>query len=788
MIRLLVLTLALLFCANAHAQQVAYRPDPVSGAINLQQGLPPEYLTAVRLQTQTIGLADYVQAAIDAACVTSNRTLWVPNGSYPMEHGVTLCPGMQIICSQAGHRNITRFWPTQDFAGQVATRDAMFYSGGNDYVTVSGCWFDANLTRTDILRFESNNYFMASDNHFQDTRGVLAATITAVNTSTDFLTTASFAGFGSQLTVGLPVVFRVKLGSGTLPTPLVADTVYWIVAKGTSREFQVATTFGGSAVNITGSGSGEFYWFNGLVPFDDSNLNLTTDTFTLPRAGGLSSGWKVEFCQSGDTPRIVGWAAVQMLGAPMWVVNADATAGTFQLSFQPGGTPLDFDYDGGNNQFLCAAYGALVVAQSLYGVFDNNHMQARAPARITAHEGYGPHAGSAPYGCNACTFSNNHMNSAARLMGSITTTGNAFESATDLPFAAAVEWMGTSLIGGNYFELFPKWTPGHGILTTGLGTGTAGYGTITGNVMYGPNSFATSIGVVISKSQTQVYGNVIYSFAQVFSDAISPSSDTSERSQYLWQNSVELSTTSGMALPTYEDASTNRRGLRIVEYPHNADGGFIAFMGGGIVPNCLSQADPTSIDITAGNCWVFSGAGNTLIASVTHGTVLGANGWIHAATDVRLSGSAFTTLSGADVQLRAGDSVAFYGDGTKPVLRARLGDVVDARTLALAAQVSSATNIFSGNVTAGEYEVQADGYVDTAGTAGTYDVEIAATDAIGARTVTVITAASLASQTRTSGRVTLRTNGSSNITYRVPWTGVTGSPILTLMLKTRRLR
>lgn len=786
--RLLVLLLTLLVCVDARAQQVAYKPDPVTGAINLQLGLPPEYQTAVRLQTQTIGLADYVQAAVDAACGTANRTLWVPNGSYPMEHGVELCAGLQIVCSQSGQRNTTRFWATQDFAGQVDTRDAMFYAGGIDNVTISGCWFDANITRTDILRFESCNYFDVSDNHFQDTRGVLAAQITSVNTSTDFLTTASFAGFGSQLTVGSPVIFRVKLGSGALPSPLVADTTYWIVAKGTSREFQVSTTFGGAAVNITGSGSGEFYWFNGLVPFDDSNVNLTTDTFTLPRAGGFTNGWKFEFCQAADTPRIVGWAATQMLGAPMWVINADATAGTFQLSFQPGGAPLDFDHDGGNNQFFCAAAGALVVAQSLYGVFDGNHMQARAPARITAHEGYGPHAGPAPYGCNACTFSDNHMNSAARLMGSITTTGNSFESATDLPFIAAVEWMGTSLLDGNYFELFAKWNPGHGILTTGLGTGTAGYGTFSGNVMYGPNSFATSIGIVISKSQTQAFGNVIYSFSQAFSDAISPATDTSDRAQYLWMNSTELSTTNGVALPAFEDASTNRRGLRLVEFPLDADGGFWSFSGGGIVPNCLSQADPTSIDVTAGNCWMFSGSGNTLISTVTNGTRLGANGWIHAATDVRLGGSAFTTLSGADVQLRAGETVYFYSDGVKPVLRSRLGDAVDARTLTLSAQVSSATNIFSGNVTAGEYEVCASGYVDTAGTAGTYDVEIAATDAIGARTVTVISGASLASQTRSHGCVTLRTNGSSNVTYRVPWTGVTGSPVLSLPIKTRRVR
>lgn len=60
---------------------------------------------------------------------------------------------------------------------------------------------------------------------------------------------------GHGLTTGDAIFFSLPF-QGTLPTPLVADTTYYVIAAGlTADAFQISATFGGSAINTTAAGN-----------------------------------------------------------------------------------------------------------------------------------------------------------------------------------------------------------------------------------------------------------------------------------------------------------------------------------------------------------------------------------------------------------------------------------------------------------------------------------------------------------------------------------------------------
>lgn len=61
---------------------------------------------------------------------------------------------------------------------------------------------------------------------------------------------------------GLVAADRVRFDTdGTLPTGISANTWYFVIATGlTSDEFEIATTKGGSGVNITVAGTGQLFF------------------------------------------------------------------------------------------------------------------------------------------------------------------------------------------------------------------------------------------------------------------------------------------------------------------------------------------------------------------------------------------------------------------------------------------------------------------------------------------------------------------------------------------------
>lgn len=779
--RLLVLLLALFCASTAQAQNL--KVDATSGAVNAFDALDRDTQLAVRLSTQVTGVATQLQAAVDYACTHGSKTLWVPGGTWPLERGISICSGLQIVCSLGQYRSQARFYPTQDalaWSNNATVRDGLFYGGAVGTTTFQGCHVDGNAKYVDGFRHDSATWFAIRDNVFDGFRGVVSWRISAVNTGTDTFTTSSTSGNTDILNVGLPIICQTADLGGVLPTGVTANTRYWVRSKISSREFTFSTTpgGGGSAVNITGTGSDDFYCLTGVIPFTSSAFDIATDTVTLA-SHGFQIGQKLEFCEGNALPEIV---SGQFYDAPMWILSSGFTANTFQLSTTPGGTPLDWTNAGGaGTKKICLSYGAIRVGASLYCDVSSNRI-SNGMVSMTPGEGFGPFSGNAAYGCNVITFTKNQMNADVRILGACFADHNSFESATSYPLQAKMH-VSQCVVTANYWELIARALNGHAITTASvIGQGS---GSFRDNIAFGPDSAPGSFGIYVSAPHyTQITGNNWNSFSQAYSIAAYPNNSGTD--SVIGGDRINLCAASGLFGPRTLTVGAGPSGL--LEWSDSLLG--YRWLGnGGTVLQDRSATTQTTLDLALGNYWVITPAANERIATVTNGNLRGGFGCIAYAADGVLGSTAFITPSGADLQMHAGETVCFDHTASGPRIRAKPGDVVDTRTLSLTAQVSGATNIFSGNVTAGQYEVEVAGYVDTAGTGGTYDVEIAATDAIGARTVTAITGVSLASQTRSTGnKVTLRTNGSSNITYRVPWTGATGSPTLTLVLTTRRTR
>jgi len=84
------------------------------------------------------------------------------------------------------------------------------------------------------------------------------------------------------LSAGNQVVFWAASGAA-LPAGLTEGTIYFVIAAGlTTDVFSVSTTSGGSAVDITGNGDGEFQTITPEVFAGPGTYQLTSDTLALP--------------------------------------------------------------------------------------------------------------------------------------------------------------------------------------------------------------------------------------------------------------------------------------------------------------------------------------------------------------------------------------------------------------------------------------------------------------------------------------------------------------------------
>lgn len=83
------------------------------------------------------------------------------------------------------------------------------------------------------------------------------------------------------LSAGNQVVFWASSGA-VLPSPLAEGTIYFVIATGlTTDVFEVSTTSGGSAVNLTAIGDGEFQTIVPEVFAGQGQYTVSSDTLSV---------------------------------------------------------------------------------------------------------------------------------------------------------------------------------------------------------------------------------------------------------------------------------------------------------------------------------------------------------------------------------------------------------------------------------------------------------------------------------------------------------------------------
>ena len=155
-------------------------------------------------------------------------------------------------------------------------------------------------------------------------------TVSSVNTGTEYLTASTATLFN-----GDPVKFT---STGSLPSGLVAGTVYYVINKdgAGAGTLQVSATFGGTAVNLTTTGSGTITLygptsFNVAGSFADDTAIQFTSTGTVPTGMTIGTVYYVYGSTGAD------FYLVTSIGGFPIVCTAAAT-GTMYII--PNGVPV----------------------------------------------------------------------------------------------------------------------------------------------------------------------------------------------------------------------------------------------------------------------------------------------------------------------------------------------------------------------------------------------------------------------------------------------------------------
>lgn len=95
------------------------------------------------------------------------------------------------------------------------------------------------------------------------------------------LTSDTIDAVAHGLTAGQQVVFWASSGA-VLPTPLVEGTIYFVIATNlTTNTFSVSLTSGGTVVDLTAAGDGEFQTIVPETYAGQGQYNMVSDTLTL---------------------------------------------------------------------------------------------------------------------------------------------------------------------------------------------------------------------------------------------------------------------------------------------------------------------------------------------------------------------------------------------------------------------------------------------------------------------------------------------------------------------------
>lgn len=214
-----------------------------------------------------------------------------------------------------------------------------YYIEGNEIVlvpTVTG-------TPTGSLVFY---IYLRPNQLVQNSRAATCSAISSASSSTKYnlMANSTFIQTGADtITVtshGFPNAARVTFSStGTLPAGLSGSTTYYVVSTATNT-FQVSTSVGGSAVDITDEGSGLHTVTRSMVltqTFDPEDVDFSTDTITITNHD-FANGDRVYVSSSGTLPT--------PLVSTRFYYIINRAVNTFQLSTTTGGSAVDITFCG----------------------------------------------------------------------------------------------------------------------------------------------------------------------------------------------------------------------------------------------------------------------------------------------------------------------------------------------------------------------------------------------------------------------------------------------------------
>ena len=186
-------------------------------------------------------------------------------------------------------------------------------------------------------------------------------TVSAVNTGTEYIT------FSTAIATGTPVKFT---STTSLPAPLVAGTVYYIVNP-VAATAQLATTVGGAAINLTTAGSGTITIY-------------TPATFTT--ISTLTNATAIQIVSTGTVP------TGMTIGTTYYVNNFSSN--TFNISATYGGDLIVLT---GTQTGTQTIYPHGIPVTSMYGASDVpalvNNMMVSDASRFTIAFGCTPYGG-----------------------------------------------------------------------------------------------------------------------------------------------------------------------------------------------------------------------------------------------------------------------------------------------------------------------------------------------------------------------------------------------------------
>jgi hypothetical protein len=195
-------------------------------------------------------------------------------------------------------------------------------------------WYQNNFGQDLIFGYRGSPLYywdaQSGTNNLEVTATLNSRVVSSVDTATEYLTASTTTLFD-----GDPVKFT---SSTTLPSPLVAGTVYYVINKNGAGAgtLQVSTTFGGTAVNLTTTGSGTITLygptsFNVAGSFTDDTAIQFTSTATLPTGMTIGTVYYVYGSTGAD------FYLVPSIGGFPVVCTAAATGAIYII---PNGVPV----------------------------------------------------------------------------------------------------------------------------------------------------------------------------------------------------------------------------------------------------------------------------------------------------------------------------------------------------------------------------------------------------------------------------------------------------------------